>query len=183
MSLPTDSMKEVVPDDNKQFALNTGGLEVVAYEPPPPGSEVHSYNAQVHQPMKKKRFQVIGLLALVIILAAVLGSVLGSRHTASTTAASPKPPSNSSATPSVSKPGQRNIAALSFPTKTENNTRVYFQDNEGQIMEAVNLASNGTWRLSKTGYSGKNGSAIAAAVSPPGFPLAGELDLISPRSC
>ena len=182
MSFPIDAGMQVVPDNNKQITLGTEGLEMVANEISfapdvhsynasvhPYNASVHPYNASVHHPIKRKKFQVIGLLALVVTLAAVLGGVLGSR------AASAERHLNSLATPSTSRPAQRSIAALSFTTKAENNTRVYFQDNEGQILEAANSASNHTWKISKTGCFGRNGSALAAAVSPPGFPLAGEL--------
>ena len=132
---------------------------------------------QVHQPSRRKRkwilrVGVVGLIA--VVLAAVLGGVLGSRHRSSATLL-PSPPSNSSVIYPSAAPPQRNIAALSFALNSVNNTRVYFQDNAGQIMEAANPAANTTWSINKIGIGGKNGSAIAAAVSRPDFPLVSQL--------
>ena len=80
-------------------------------------------------------------------------------------------------------PPQRNIAALSFISDSVNNTRVYFQDDVGQIMEAANSADNTTWSINSNGIRRKNGSAIAAAVSRPDFPLMSNLLSILVDAC
>lgn len=122
---------------------------------------------QVHQP---KWILFVGAVGLIAVLAAVLGAVFGLRHTSSATV-SPDHLSNSSIISPSTRPPQRNIAALSFALNSVNNTRIYFQDDMGHIMEAANSAANTTWSINRTGISGKNGSAIAAAVSRPDFPL------------
>ena len=157
-----------------------GTLEAV----PKTHKTLEAVSHQAHQPSRRKRkwilyVGVVGLIAL--ILAAVLGGVLGSRHKSSATVSpsspsqssviSPSPPPNSSVGSPSARPPQRNIAALSFALNSVNNTRVYFEDNAGQIMEAANSAANTTWSINKIGIGAKNGSAIAAAVSRPDFPL------------
>lgn len=117
-----------------------------------------------------------GLVGLIAILVAVLGGVLGSRHKRSATA-SLTSPSNSSATFPSATPPQRNIAALSFTSESVNNTRV------GQIMEAANSADHMAWSINRTGFGGKNGSAIAAAVSRPAFPLVSQVSSMSIDFC
>ncbi|CAD6571477.1 MAG: hypothetical protein ASARMPRED_004609 [Alectoria sarmentosa] len=176
--LPTDLGKQVAPHEGKQVSLHDGkqhmgnddGIEVAAKE----DSYAYHYgdhHVQVHRPSRKKRILVGGAIGLIAIFAAVLGTVLGIKHKRSATTSSPSP-SNTSVESPPATPPQRNIAALSFASNSVNNTRVYFQDNVGQIMEAANSADNTTWIITRTGIIGKNGSAIAAAVSRPGFPLA-----------
>ncbi len=182
---PTDLGKQVAPyegkqvalDDGKQHTVNDDGLESV----PKKESFAHRYGdhpVQVHRPSRKRRKLLGGAIGLIIILALVLGVVFGlkHKHSARTSLTSPsnsssEPLSTPLPAPPPASPTQHNIAALSFASKSVNNTRVYFQDNMGQIMEAANSADNMTWNISRTGITGKNGSAIAAAVSRPGFPF------------
>ena len=172
--LSTDVGKEFVPDDGKRSRVNSGEIGVTTK------GDIHTYyvggHVREHQPSRRKWLLSVGAVALVVILTAVLGGVLGSRHTRSATA-SPTSLSNSSATSLSTIPPQRNIAALSFTLHSVNNTRIYFQDNMGQIMEAANSAENNTWSINRTGIGGKNGSAIAAAVSRPGFPTVCRLSM------
>ena len=182
--LPTDLGKQVAPHEGKQVSLHDGkqhmgnddGIEVAAKE----DSYAYHYgdhHVQVHRPSRKKRILVGGAIGLIAIFAAVLGTVLGIKHKRSATTSSPSP-SNTSVESPPATPPQRNIAALSFASNSVNNTRVYFQDNVGQIMEAANSADNTTWIITRTGIIGKNGSAIAAAVSRPGFPLVSHVSSI-----
>jgi hypothetical protein len=94
---------------------------------------------------------------LVLIVAAVVGGVLGS-----------KAKRNSSPSTTASK---RMIAALSFVSSDVNQTRVYYQDNTGILIEAATSADSSTWTNKALNFSAVNGSAMAAAVSRPGFPL------------
>lgn len=110
-----------------------------------------------------------GAIVLTIILAVVFGAIFGSRHTNSMT--TPSQPSNSSATASPALLPRRNIAALSFEANSINNTHVYFLDNQGRVLEAANSSKNKTWVTKTIGSGAKKGSAIAAAVSRPYFPL------------
>lgn len=113
-----------------------------------------------------------GIVGLIVILIAVLEGVPESKHNNSSTTSQSSPSNSSPSSPTVA-PTQRNIAAIFFTSNSTNEARVYFQDNFGQISEASNLAGSTTWRINKTDVSGKNGSAIAAAMTRPGFPLVG----------
>ena len=166
---PPDLGKQVVPLEEKQVFLDDGKQHMVKYW----GDHVN-----FHRPSRKTRILLGGAVVLIVIIALVLGLVFGLRHKrsgttsgtgSSNTSALPAPAASGISSP-TSRP-QRNIAALSFASESVNNTRVYFQDNAGQIMEAANTANNTQWSISGTGIIGKNGSAIAAAVSRPEFPL------------
>ncbi len=98
-------------------------------------------------------------LGLIVILAIVLGGIFGSRHK--------RKPSITSFTPSI----RHNIAAVSFASSSVNNTRVYYQDDMGRIIEAAISTNNASWINKLIDSSGKNPSALAAAASRPGFPL------------
>ena len=166
-SIPTDSGKQVIrhegkqviPHEENQVSLENGKQHMVK----------HWVDHHV-QPSKRNRILLGGAVGLIVILALVLGLVFGLRHKRSGTTVATSS-SNSSAVSTPNSPPQRNIAALSFASESVNNTRVYFQDNVGQIMEAANSARDTKWSINGTGIVGKNGSAIAAAVSRPGFPL------------
>ena len=170
--LPTDLGKQVVPEDGKQHALERVGIEV-----DPNGNFTAQYvgdpQVQIHRSSRMKWMPLVGVVSLAVIAAAVLGGVFGSRHKSHGTVrnASLTNHSNASISSSPARSIQRNIAALSYSLNSVNNTRVYFQDNDGQIIEAANSADNPKWSISRIGIGGKNGSAIAAAVSRPGFPL------------
>ncbi|MCJ1426443.1 hypothetical protein MMC29_004346 [Sticta canariensis] len=153
--LVVDEGKQLALDDGKQWTGNevNGELEVASQE-----------NINWQNTLWAKRWirwgGTIGLI-LLIILGAVLGGVLGSRHQSSVTASSTSP-SNSSTNPFNSSdpspsvtPTQRNIAAVSFTSNSANASRVYFQDDEGQIIEASNFEPNMTWSISKIGIGGK----------------------------
>ena len=156
--------KHVVPLEEKQVSLDDGKQYVVKYW--------GDHHVDFHRPSRKIRILLGGAVGLIVIIALVLGLVLGLRHKHSGTI-SENSSSNSSAVPAPAptSPPQRNIAAVSFASGSVNTTRVYFQDNVGQIMEAANTANDTTWNINGTGIVGKNGSAIAAAVSRPEFPL------------
>ena len=153
--LPSDAGKQVVPDYGKQQVVYNG-IEVAAKE----------YYAQdtggLHHPSRpsRRKRSIYGMaLGLIVILAVVLGAIFGSRHK--------HKPSITSFTPTI----QHNIAAVSFASSSVNNTRVYYQDDMGRIIEAATSTNNATWINIPIGFSGKNSSALAAAVSRPGFPL------------
>ncbi|KAL6713995.1 hypothetical protein ACLMJK_008489 [Lecanora helva] len=168
-SLPTDLGKQVVPDDVKQSIGESGQIETLGKS----GCYKHDGNHQHYQhrpPRRKNWLLLVGAVALIVVLAAVLGGVFGLRHR------SPKEKSlmnatNSPGTSPSATPSQRNIGASSYVSGSVNNSRLDFQDNVGQIVEAASSAQNRTWGLRRTHYIGKIGSAIAVAVSRPGFPL------------
>ena len=168
--LPPNLGKQVVPLEEEQVSLDDSKQHMVKYW--------IDHHVQFHRLSKKSRTLLGGAVGLIVIIAVVLGLIFGLRHKRSGTTAVTGP-SNSSAIPapappkfsSPTSPLQRNIAALSFASGSFNNTCVYFQDNVGQIMEATNSAKDSKWSINGTGIVGKNGSAIAAAVSRPEYPL------------
>lgn len=178
--------KQVIPPEEKLVSRNGDEPEVVTQE----NCFADNYGCQDVQILRpgvpsRKKWIFFGVgVGLIVILAVVLGSVFGLKDkrfmTASSTSPSNIPTTSSRSLTTIfptatesSLPSmiQHRIAALSFVSDDVNNTRVYFQDDMGQIVEAANSADNTTWSISKTGVFAKNGSAIAAAVSRPGFPL------------
>ena len=157
-------------------------LQKVAAEGDQAYSTLEVVPHQVHQPAMRKWIVFVGAVGLIAISGVVLVGVFGSRHTSSSTE-SPNRLSNSSVISPSARPPQRNIAALSFALNSVNNTRIYFQDDAGQIVEAANSAANTTWSINRTGISGKNGSAIAAAVSRPDFFLVSPAFSTTIHSC
>ena len=168
--LPPDLGKQVVPLEEKQVYQDDGKQHMV--------KNSSDHRVQFHRLLRRNRILLGGALGLIVIIALVLGLVFGLKHKRSGTTLVTSP-SNSSAIPaptppissSPTSPPQRNIAALSFAAESANNTRVYFQGNAGQIMEAANSAEDTKWSVNGTGIIGKNGTAIAAAVSRPAYPL------------
>lgn len=180
-SLPIDFGKQVVPDDGKQHEVDSVGIEVAA-NGDANAQYVDGHHVQVRRPSRRKWVLFAGVVSLVVIITAVLGGVFGSRQK-KPGAASLTNLSNTSATSPSARPPQRNIAALSYLSNSVNNTLIYFQDDVGQIIEAANSANNTTWSINRTGIRGRNGSAIAAAVSRPGFPLVNYVFSMSIDSC
>lgn len=167
--LPSDQDKQVALDGGKQYIGGDGELEAT------PKKDVDRRKNPVdhiaaQRPSARKWIILCGIIGLILILGAVLGGVLGSRHKGSGTSSATSPSNSSATSPSIA-PNQRNIAAVSFTSDSTNITRVYFQDDVGQIMEASNSEESSTWSINKTGIRGKNGSVIAAAVSRPSLPL------------
>ncbi|MCJ1465115.1 hypothetical protein MMC07_003731 [Pseudocyphellaria aurata] len=168
--------KQVAIDYGKQCIEDKGGLEVAPNEDSANvdfndhfdrhQTVVHGVPGQRLSARRRKLF--CGLAGLTIILGAILGGVLGARHKTSATASIT--PTQHNTTASVT-PTQHNIAAVSYTSKSVNFTRVYFQDNVGQIIEASTSGENLAWSINKTGFGGKNGSVIAVAVSPPNSSL------------
>lgn len=161
----SDPGKEVVQDNGKQLSMNNGEIEPVAIEPV--GIElVEKQNIfardNLRQRLKWREIALILAFGSMIILA-IVGGVIASQKRHST----------QSWVPNVNVPQLRNIAALSFASNSINMTRVYFQDDEGQIVEAANshVANDSGWNMAVLGFGAKNWSALAAAVSRPGFPL------------
>ncbi|KAJ8067294.1 hypothetical protein OCU04_004652 [Sclerotinia nivalis] len=128
-----------------------------------------------------------GLIALVVIIAAVVGGIVASKknNTANvngvagevssfnssspTSSASNNSPTSTNTASSVSStvaPFQRNVAAISYASNNVNNSRVYYQDNQGHILESHNNASSEIWSTSHI-VTAKNGSSFAAAVTMP----------------
>ena len=187
--------KQACPNDGKEYMVEENdGMEVAVAEGDhfahsEQGDHHHHHHGD-HSPhvrrssRRNKVWMLGGAFGLIAVVAVVLGSVLGSRHhlSAATTSSPQTNPPNSTGPsspssaplPAASPLFQHNIAALSFASNNVNHTRVYFQDNAGQIMEAANSTDNLTWTINGTGTVAKNGSAIAAAVSRPGFPEVGQ---------
>lgn len=158
-----DLGKQVVGDDGKQKITNSGEIEPIAKEEFYVTKEVDDQIRPRHR-LRWRELALISVLGSMVILAAVVGGVLGSRSRHSGSEREVVDP----------LPQNRNVAALSYVSDSVNNTRVYFQGDGGQIMEAVSSANNGsniTWSVTSIGFITTNGSALAAAVSCPGFPF------------
>jgi hypothetical protein len=174
--LPENSGMQVVPDCGKQINIDRTGLETVVNEHYT-GNQVNIDRTGLEtvgkehytQPRRSRRkWRIIGgVAALIIVVAAVLGGVLGSMKKKRSPPRTSSTSSSSNASTTVRR--QHNLAALSFPVNSVDNTRVYYQDNAGEIVEAASSAENRTWINTNLGFFAKNGSAIAAAVSRPGF--------------
>lgn len=177
---------QVVCDNGKQVNFQKTALEVVVQDQGShqllPNSDAQSDVSPPLTPPQRRRKWLLygGIAAIFIVVAAVLGGVFGSRTnkksspesngTSSTStsldAASPFPTSSGIATGQ----SQRKLAAVSYAQNSVDNTRIYFQDNAGEIVEVANSAKDkSTWTNIKLGFFPKNGSAIGAAVSRPGF--------------
>jgi hypothetical protein len=172
----TDTAKQVVPDVGKVAYDSSAGIEVV------PKYNLPEYipNNEVKKPSFWTRGKlviggIVGIALLAAILGGVLGGVLGKKSSSSSSSA-PSPASTtstgSSPTSAASSTSQKHsLAAISYIDSSVNATRVYYQDNGGTLMEAATSASTAKWIKSELGVSPMNGSAIAAAVSRPGFTL------------
>ena len=191
--LPVNPGMQVVGNEGMQFAPDLTGMEATigsetvindGYGALSTGSHLQAKAIRPAKLMRTpdfgsrtiqaKRWRLIWLtiviLILVAVLASVLGGVLGTRHIKSHSAPELQPSNTSISLPST-RPFQRRITAFSYPENSNTGTRVYVQDDTGQLIEAANSAVNTTWGIKKTGIDGKNGSAIAAAASRPKYPL------------
>lgn len=122
---------------------------------------------------KKKRFFVTAIVLLVVIAVAVGVGVGVSLNSDSGSSSSPST-GNSPTTPTdpnMDALMRRNVAAVSLQDGSTNRTWVFYRNNEGQIVRSGATSPEGPWTTNETGSSGQEGSALAAAVSRPGFPL------------
>ena len=124
---------------------------------------------------QRKWVIIAGVGLLVVILAAVLGGVLGTKKSGtSTPSATPSSTSTSPSSTPTSSSGTTfhytgNIVAASFPwNESGGGTRVYYQDNKNELIEAA-TQDNKTWTNTKLGVFPQNGSALAAATSRMGY--------------
>ncbi|ESZ92402.1 hypothetical protein SBOR_7210 [Sclerotinia borealis F-4128] len=134
-----------------------------------------------------KWYIVAGVIAMAVIIAGVVGGIVASKKnkatimdkvsggvtssnssspTSSVSSNSPTSTNTASLLGSTIAPFQRNIAAVSYASKNVNNSRIYYQDNQGNILESHNSASTQTWTTSQI-VTAKNGSSFAAAVTMP----------------
>jgi len=163
-----DFGKQVVPEDGKYVIEYNDGLEAT------PNQHFPSEQKFPLRPLRHEKQRtctlICGAVLLIVILATVLGGVLGSRK--STASSSSNSTSNSSPSSNdIVLQRQRAISAVSFSLDDVNNTRVYLQDDLGDILEAASSADNTTWETIPLGFTGTNRSALAAAVSRPYFDL------------
>lgn len=177
---PENEGIQVVFADEKQVNFQKTGLEVVVQDQDSFKYPVNS-DVQYDLPPQPRRKWLLygGFAAMLIVIAAVLGGVFGSRANKESTSESfsvisqsaplnaPSPFPSSNAITIVQS--QRKLAAVSYAVNSVDNTRIYYQDNAGEIVEAASSAKDSTWITTKLGFFAKNGSAIGAAVSRPGF--------------
>lgn len=123
----TDLNKQVVYDDGKQKLVNSGEIEPIANRMSD-AKEMNDDRIRPRRRWRRREIALISAFASMIILAIVVRGVLGSSRR-----------SNISTTAVVRN---RNIAALSFASNSIINTRVYFQNDSEQIIEAANSANN-----------------------------------------
>ena len=188
-SVYLDDGKQVAPiggkqgylDDDKQVVTHDVRSEFLAKDKyPTQDAEYHHGPAIRHS--RRKWIILGGFLALIVVLSAILGAVFGLRHkrsekdsqTGSTTTSVTSSPTHST-TPVPNPLFKRNIAAFSFETDESssqpvNASNVYFQDNSGRLLQSSTSADKTSWTLSRTPATPRNGSAIGAAVSRPGYP-------------
>lgn len=121
----------------------------------------------------RKWFIIGSGIALLVIIGAVVGGVVGSRSTHASSTQSAASPTPSGARPSSKAQPKRNIAAASFVQGGINNTRVYYQNDAGNLIEAAGSPNLSSITPTVLPFSPKLGSALAAAVSHTenGFPL------------
>ena len=188
-SVCLDDGKQVAPtggkqgylDDDKQVVTHDVRSKFLAKDKYPTQDAEYDHGPAIRH-SRRKWIILCGFLTLIVVSSAILGAVFGLRHKSSekgsqisstTTAVTSSP--TPSTTP-VPKPlFERNIAAFSFETDESslqpvNASRVYFQDNSGRLLQASTSADKTSWTLSKTPVTPRNGTAIGAAVSRPGYP-------------
>jgi hypothetical protein len=152
-------------------------------------SPLTELNGESKKKNKSWKWWIIGgaIILLIVIVVSVVPAVIASQKHSSVAAvsrgsASPsgtttsKPsstsPAASTATNATSSavstvaPFQRNVAALSYAENSVNTTKVYYQDNQGKILESTNLATSTSWSTSEV-VTAQSGSSFAAAVSMP----------------
>jgi hypothetical protein len=164
--LLTEAEKAVAQDSGLQIA-GSDGMQHIEHS-----NIIHQETVETSERGRRssrKVFAFLGVfIALIIILAAVLGGVLGSRHK------SPEKPASASNGTTSNPPlpaFQHNIAAVSFTLDSINQTRLYYQSKVGEIVESVFQTDGNSWTHNPIGVVAMNGSALAAAVSRPDFPL------------
>jgi hypothetical protein len=154
--------KPAIPEDEKYAIVYNDGLEAAPNRDLP-----HTQQFPQQQSRGRRKWILIGGgVLLAVILAALVGGIVGSRR-AKTASASTSTQSSGSGVALR----QRAIAAVSFASNKINNTRLYYQDDAGKIFEAASSANGALWTTSSVGSAATSNSALAAAVSRPGFPL------------
>jgi hypothetical protein len=161
---PSDPQKEVVVVFEKEIGALNEGIEVTK-GPRVVVIDADSAEAQRKPiPRSSRLKKIVWAFAIfaVIILIAIIGGILGTRHGRSNQAGEATTNTTRTAPPAPIRGG---LAAVSYTTNSLNETRVYYQDNSGQIMEAAGSAGNTSWNTQGLGFSARRNSAIAAAVS------------------
>jgi hypothetical protein len=124
------------------------------------------------------------VICLMMVVATIVGAVLGLRSKSHSKFDGPTYTTKSNDTGDIvqAPPNSttessfpRRIAALSFSSQKgtsdgvqwTNQTRVYYQDNKGELIEGSISSVNNTWGARHLGIFPRNGSAIAVAVARP----------------
>ena len=179
-SQPVYSGLQVVPvaEPGKELHYaSVGGLEVNLNHDGsvPPREDQPHQNAS----RSRRKWLIIGaIVAVIVIVAAVVGGVLASKGKSSnkaqdstassaTTSTAPTGTSSQSATPTSTIQPKRNIAAVSWSPITGNQTRLYYQNNAGKLVESVISTTKTQSSVLGLVSNAKPGSALAAAVSRP----------------
>lgn len=183
----TENGIETVNSDIGKQVVTESGIEAVDL-PLSPVQSHYQLNPDKRRPLRSRNlFWIIVSVSLAgAIVAAALGGILGSRKgrfrsQPQNAMPSPTPSSDPSPQPTTNPRSDlmhRKIAALSYPVGVTNVTRLYYQDSNGSFVEGMCDTNNQikAWNLTLIGNFENNyrlNSALAAAVSRPGFPLVG----------
>ena len=178
------STLEVAPPTGKDGAhlvsllpKGSEGLEAVDHEEV--GQDSHAESTSRSQTVcgvRKRTFWILVLILLIaIVIAAAVGGAVGSRkpHQAAKHASAPSPTS----TPTPSAPSapillsSSNLAAASWNETTNEKvvmqSRLYYQDTDGNIRESGWNSSSGKWYASNVLGVARNGTPIAVAITAP----------------
>lgn len=184
--VPVEQGKLVVVADVGKQLVPGGGLEAIDVQKRP--IEQHYQESPILQKQnsrRKRKWILIGT-AIVLILGAVVGGVVGGlkpKHSSrkpfpAATMSNGTSMSNGTFTGNSTSPSNStttqlsHIAAVAFELESVNNTKLYYQSN-GSIFEASNSTSGTAWRSKFIADSSNISldSNLAAAVSRPEFPL------------
>jgi hypothetical protein len=176
---PLRNHETLTADLGKQVVTDNAGKEVIKpYSDgiePTSNQQYSTATKDYHEPLvdeqqhpkrSRKWWWIGGVILLLVILGAVLGGVFGTRKSSKSSSSTPV---SNSTTPSNATLVY-NIAALALESGTVENTRVYYQDNAGMLIEAAQSNSN-SWEFTKIELLEKKNSPLAATVSRPGFPM------------
>ena len=165
--------------EEKQLVIPTG-LEPQSRE------ESEYFPNRSHAPWKRKTWWILPavIAALLVIIGASVGGVLASRKTSSDAST---PGNSTSSNPTSSNSTSSNltplnstssnssatfsskIATVGYLDSGSNVTRLYYQDNTGQIVEWSRVGTKSWTGPSPLGFVAKAGSPIAASTARPGY--------------
>jgi len=163
---PSDPQKQVVVVFEKEIGASNEGIEVVKGPRVVVHEDDFTESQQTPPSQSSRRKRILWPVAIVgaLIVISIVGGILGSRHSLSVPAGEAK---TNTTQKNLSAPIRGGLAAVSYTANIVNETRVYYQDTLGQVMEATGSAGNASWNTRGLGFSARRNSSIAAAVTRP----------------